>query len=84
MGLRNMTLYNLTGCPYCKIVQDRLAALGLAYETIEVPAARAQRHEVVAVSGQALVPVLVDGEQVIDDEEEIVTYLNRTYGHKKG
>jgi glutathione S-transferase len=75
-----MTLYKLTGCPYCKIVQDRLSALGLAYETIEVPGARAQRHEVVAVSGQALVPVLVDGEQVIDDEEKILAYLDQTYG----
>jgi glutathione S-transferase len=31
------------------------------------------------VSGQTSVPVLVDGETVLDDEYEIIDYLKQTY-----
>jgi glutathione S-transferase len=75
-----MKLYNLTGCPYCRLVVNRLSELGLAYETVEVPAAHADRHAVRAVSGQSYVPVLVDGDVVLDDENDILAYLDKTYG----
>lgn len=75
-----MKLYNLDRCPYCKMVRDKLAALGLSYETIEVPANRPDRHEVFAVSGQWTVPVLVDGDTMLDDEEKILPYLDEKYG----
>ncbi len=74
-----MTLYNLEACPYCKMVRDRLLALGVAYEKVNVPPAHADRHAVRAVSGQAYVPVLVDGDVVLDDENDILVYLNKTY-----
>jgi glutathione S-transferase len=31
-----------------------------------------------------LVPVLVDGEVVLDDEDQIIDYLDATYGRKEG
>ena len=75
-----MTLYNLEPCPYCRIVREKLKALDLEYETVEVPGYRGDRKEVFDVSGQYLVPVLVDGDKIIDDEDKILVYLERTYG----
>ncbi len=74
-----MTLYNLEPCPYCRMVRDRLDALGLPYEKRDVPPAHAERHAVRAVSGQTYVPVLVDGDVILDDENDILAYLNKTY-----
>lgn len=77
-----MKLYSLTGCPYCEMVERRLAELGVEYERIEVPRAREERHEVIRISGQPLVPVLVDGDVVLDDEEKILPYLDEKYGSR--
>jgi glutathione S-transferase len=35
------------------------------------------------VSGQSSVPVLVDGDTVLDDDDVIIPYLERTYGLKR-
>lgn len=74
-----MKLYDLPGCPFCKMVRDRLDELGLKYERIEVPPMRSARKEVFEVSGQYTVPVLVDGEVVLDDEKKILLYLDEKY-----
>jgi glutathione S-transferase len=62
------------------MVRQKLEALKLDYTTINVPPSHADRKEVFAVSGQYLVPVLVDGEIVLDDEEKILPYLEKRYG----
>jgi len=74
-----LKLYNLNACPYCIMVRNRLDALGLNYETIDVPPWLGQRKEVFEVSGQYTVPVLVDDDAVFDDEDKIIAHLNRTY-----
>ena len=78
-----LKLYRLTGCPYCGMVQKKLAELRLPYQSIEVPAERHLRKEVFKVSGQNFVPVLVDGDRVLDDENEIIEYLETHYRHTK-
>lgn len=75
-----MKLYDLDACPYCRMVRDKLAELGVPYEKIPVPPARPDRAEVYEVSGQWTVPVLVDGAVVLDDEEKILPYLEAKYG----
>jgi len=65
------------------MVTEKLDALGLRYEKIEVPGWRGARKEVFEVSGQYTVPVLVDGDQVFDDEETILPYLEEKYGREK-
>jgi glutaredoxin 3 len=77
-----MKLYNLDGCGYCAMVRDVLAEMRLEYEKIEVPWPHQQRKEVHEVSGQTTVPVLVDGEIILDDEYEIIDYLKKTYSVK--
>ena len=79
-----MKLYDLDSCPYCKMVRDKLAELKLDYEKVSVPRDRPSRQEVFDVSGQWTVPVLVDGEVMLDDEEKILPYLEEKYGQKAG
>ncbi len=76
-------LYNAQWCWYCQRVREKLDELGLTYETIEVPIRHSERKEVVEVSGQSSVPVLVDGTTVIDDDDRIIPYLEKTYGSRR-
>ena len=62
------------------MVRNRLDALGLTYEKVNVPHFPGARREVFEVSGQYLVPVLVDGDVVLDDEDKILAYLDEKYG----
>ena len=75
-----LRLYNAQWCWYCQRVREKLDQLGLAYEVIEVPVRHSLRREVLDVSGQTSVPVLVDGDTVLDDDDVIIPYLERTYG----
>jgi glutathione S-transferase len=67
-------------CPYCARVRRKLTDLLLDYETINVPRDHALRDEVVAASGQTSIPVLVDGDVVLDDDDTIIPYLDEKYG----
>jgi glutaredoxin 3 len=72
-------LYNIDGCGYCAMVRTVLMQLELDYETIDVPWAHHERTEVLKVSGQTMVPVLVHGEVILSDEYDIIDYLKKTY-----
>ena len=61
------------------MVRSTLKHLELDYETVNVPWPRHERTEVYEASGQYMVPVLVDGDVVLNDEYEIVDYLKKTY-----
>lgn len=75
-------LYELDGCPWCEKVVERLEALGLEYESVWVDALHSARDEVKRVSGQRVVPVLVDDETGVTMAESarIIEYLETTYG----
>ena len=72
-------LYNIDGCGYCAMVRNVLKQLELDYETIDVPWPHQERTEVLKVSGQSMVPVLVHGDVTLSDEYEIIDYLKKTY-----
>ena len=74
-----MVLYSLEGCPYCARVRHLLDKKGLKYEIKEVPPAKPQRREVIRLSGQTDVPVLLDGNKVIYDDDTIIPYLEKNY-----
>ncbi|MFO7926265.1 MAG: glutaredoxin family protein [Halobacteriota archaeon] len=81
--MANITLYELSGCPYCAKVTDKLDELGIEYDSIEVPRAHGERTEVEEVSGQTGVPVIIDEEHGVDgmaESSDIVAYLEETYG----
>ena len=74
-----MKLYNIDGCGYCAMVRSVLDQLDIDYERIDVPWAHHDRRNVFEVSGQYMVPVLVDDEVVMSDEYQIIDYLKKTY-----
>jgi glutathione S-transferase len=76
-------LYDLAGAeperrfsPHCWRAKLALAHKGLDVETI---AWRFTDKDAIAVSGQGLVPVLVDGERTVSDSWAIANYLEDAY-----
>ena len=87
-GARPVVLYRCRTptnvlCP-CGAVARRLRRLGIDYDTHRVPYRRADRPEIVELTGQDRVPVLVDGEEVIHDSKRILEYLEHEYGAGAG
>jgi glutathione S-transferase len=66
-------------CP-CGAVARKLNKLGLTYRTERVPYRRANRPEIVELTGMRYVPVLVDGDEVVNDSHRIREYLDWAYG----
>ena len=58
-------------CP-CGAVARKLNKLGLEYRTERVPYRRANRAEIVELTGMTYVPVLVDGDEVVNDSHRIL------------
>ena len=72
-------LYQLERCPWCAAARQGLANVGQEYEIVEVKRDRQARQEVQELTGQPLVPVIVDGDTVVWDSRRIVRYLYSTY-----
>jgi glutathione S-transferase len=75
-----MRLYHRWKCPWCAAARQAIENVGAEVELVEVPYDRAERDAVVAASGQARVPVLVDGDMVVVDSRRIVRHLYANYG----
>jgi glutaredoxin 3 len=75
-----LRLYQLERCPWCAAVRQALANVEVAYEIVEVPREREGRDVVEQVSGQRIVPVIVDGDTVVWDSRRIVRYLYERHG----
>ena len=58
-------VYSTPTCPYCRMVKEYLSSKGIAYENIDVSSNPAMAEEMVNISGQMGVPVVVFGETVI-------------------
>ena len=76
----NIVLYQAEWCPYCARVRAKMTDLLLDYKTVNVPRDHAERGTVQDVSGQTGIPVMVDGDVVLDDDDDIIPYLEKTYG----
>jgi glutathione S-transferase len=70
-------------CP-CGAVARKLKKLELDYGTKRLPYRRSDRPEIVELTGQKYLPVLVDGDEVISDSKRIREYLDRAYGTQDG
>ena len=66
-------------CP-CGAVARKLAKHELEYRTERVPYSRKDRPEIVELTKQSRVPVLVDGDEVIHDSKRIRQYLDWKHG----
>jgi glutathione S-transferase len=81
-----MKLYHTQWCPECEVVRQKLRDKSIVYEDEIVPDVGPFRKSVYEASGQYYVPVLVDGETILTETEEIMNYLD-TYtanGHESG
>ncbi len=70
-------------CP-CGAVSRRLRKLELPHRVERVPYRRRDRPEVLELTGQKRVPLLIDGNEVIHDSKRIVEYLEWRYGRPSG
>jgi glutaredoxin 3 len=78
-----IVLYQAEWCPYCARVRSVLTDLLIDYQVVNVPREKGEREVVERVSGQRGIPVMVDGEAVLDDDDEIVPYLQKKYGKER-
>jgi glutathione S-transferase len=76
----DIVLYQAEWCPYCARVRAALTDLLLDHKIVNVPRSHAERGEVQKVSGQTGIPVMVDGDVVLDDDDDIIPYLEKKYG----
>jgi glutathione S-transferase len=66
-------------CPCGKAARS-LKGAGVDFETQRVAARKSKRPEIVELTGQNRVPVLVHGDEVIHDSKRIVEYVGREFG----
>ncbi len=76
----DIVLYQAEWCPYCARVRAKLTDLLLDYKVVNVPRSHSERTVVKDVSGQTGIPVMVDGDVTLDDDDDIIPYLVKTYG----
>lgn len=82
---KTLELYDMEGCPYCRLVREALTELDL--DAIVYPCPKngeRYRPQVVEMGGEAQFPYLVDpntGEQMYESLD-IVAYLYETYGER--
>ena len=72
-----MKLYQAEWCPFSHRVRAKLTELGIDYEIVNVSASTQKREELEEVAGTKTIPVLVDGERVITDSSEAISYLDQ-------
>lgn len=78
-----LVLYDMEGCPYCRIVREALTALGIDAEIRPCPKGGLRfRAEAKRLGGKAQFPLLVDANTntVMYESADIVDYLFKTYG----
>ena len=74
-----MKLYQAEWCPFSHRVRAKLTELGIDYEVVNVSASARERRELEEIAGTKAIPVLVDGERVISDSGEAISYLEEKY-----
>lgn len=61
----SVKVYSTQNCPYCRLAKAYLEKLGVVYENIDVGTDRAAAKEMIELSGQYGVPVIVVDDEVI-------------------
>ena len=58
-------IYSTPPCPYCKMAKDYFASRGVSFQDFDVSVDEVARKEMVELSGQLGVPVIVINGEVI-------------------
>ena len=72
-------LYQAEWCPYSSFVREQLTERGVDFVARQVPAAKAERREMKERTGHDSIPVLVAGERVLAEFEEILAFLEEQH-----
>lgn len=77
-----LTLYTKASCPFCRRVVAVLDRLAIDVEMKDIAENDEYREELIAHGGQQMVPYLVDTDADIAmyESDDIVSYLQKTYG----
>jgi len=75
MEEKNLVLFTLEGCPYCKRAEDALRKKGIKYRKIEVMPEKSKREVLKKISGQDSVPVLVKVIGAKNQDDDIIEWL---------
>lgn len=68
-------------CP-CGAVARQLRRLGISHRVERVPYRRSGRPEIIELTGQSRVPLLIDGEEIVYDSRRIREYLEWRYADR--
>ena len=81
MDGQKIVIYSTVSCPYCVQAKKYLSEKGAAYKNFDVAEDLAARSEMVELSGQMGVPVLVIGDKLIIgfDRQEIDAALEEIF-----
>ena len=72
----NIKIYTTPTCPYCKMAKSYLSLKGFSYEEFDVSTNSSALKEMVDLSGQMGVPVIViDGEVIVGFNKERIDSL---------
>ncbi len=63
--MKDIKVYSTPTCPYCKMVKEFLSSKSVEYQDIDVSVSQESLDEMISVSGQMGVPVVVIGDEVI-------------------
>jgi len=80
-----ITLYDMEGCPYCRLVREALTALHLDFEVRPCPrGGKRFRTEAERIGGKQQFPLLVDAntDRTLYESRDIIEYLFHTYGQR--
>lgn len=72
-------LYHFERCPFCEKTRRTFRAFNLEYESHLIEPD--DRSEVEEVSGQQQVPVIADGETIMNESTDIAVYLDEYYSN---
>jgi glutathione S-transferase len=73
--MRRLELWQTEWCPASQRVRQRLTELGVNYLVHQVPVERADRRQLLDVTGVDTIPVLADGGEIVVGEEPILRWL---------
>jgi glutaredoxin-like YruB-family protein len=65
MDNKNVTIYSTPTCHFCKMAKDFFAEKGVEYTGYDVSSDAAKREEMIKMTGQLGVPVIVIGGDIM-------------------
>jgi len=69
----DITIYTTPTCPYCVMVKNYLRGKKIEFEDIDVSQDRNKAEEMIKISGQMSVPVIVIDKKNLPADRQIIT-----------